>query len=269
MNANEAVVARFAAGEISPEIALAQLLLLGEVPDAAGLPAPVAALARAHAGRLEALAGLARSGFDPQGEDQVAATAALFDRLATTAPEAAVAFYTLGDPALLAAATAELVAVIRRWAPLEGAAVLDFGCGIGRVARALAPIAREVTGIDLSANMIAEARRRATQPNLSFEGSDGGALRFAAAHFDCVLAIDCFPFLVRADLLDRQLAEFARVLRPGGTLIVFNWSYRGDPAQDDAEARQLGSRHGLEPERVGERPFAIWDGMGYQFRRTA
>ena len=82
-------------------------------------------------------------------------------------------------------------------------------------------------------------------------------------------AADCFPFLVQAggDLLDRQVAEFARVLRPGGDLLVFNWSYRGDDAADIADAHALAARHGFGVLHAGARPFAIWDGRGFQLRR--
>lgn len=263
-------VARFQAGEISAEIALAQLLLTGTVPDPATLPDPVATLARAHADRLAPLAALARAGFDPPGEDQVAATAALFDRLAVTAPEAAVAFYTLGDPALLDAATAELAAVIGRWVPLAGASLLDWGCGIGRVAAALAPRAGDILGVDLSAGMIAEARRRcAGLANVRFRVTDGGPLHLTDGSVDAVLAVDSLPFLVRSGpaAVDRQVAEFARTLRPGGHLLIFNWSYRNDPAADRAEAQALADAHGLALDRAGEQPFAIWDGTGFLFTR--
>lgn len=267
MNAADAILARWSAGEISREIALAQLLLTGSVPDPDTLPGPIAGLARAQAGRLEALAALARQGFDASGTPAVAA---LFDRLAAVAPEAGVAFYTLGDPALMAAATAELVAVIRAWAPVNGGDVLDFGCGIGRVALALAPHARTVLGVDLSTGMIDQALARVRdQTNLDFRVSDGNALPCADASVDAVLAIDCFPFLVQtgAEAVDRQIGEFARVLRPGGALLVFNWSYRGDGARDVADAHALAARHGFVVEAADEAPFAIWDGRGFHLRR--
>lgn len=265
-------------GAISPPIALARLALSGMTPDRAELAAlaeadprlrPLAELAAAQSARLATLSQLAAGGMDPEGDDMVAATASLFDRLAGEAPEAGVAFYSLGDPALLAAATAELVAVVRDWASVEGRRVLDLGCGIGRVAIALAPHAREVVGIDVSAGMVAEAERRA-----------GGVARFAVANgrdlrewsdrrFDLVIAADSFPYLVRAGLVERQVAEITRVLAPGGDLVVFNWSYRGDPEGDATEVQTLAAAHGLELVRAGERPFAIWDAFGFQLRKPA
>ena len=273
----EEVLGACAAGEISPQIAVARFVLSGSPVDAealaaraAGEPAgsplrEVAALAAAHAPRLARLGRIAAGGLDPEGPDLLAATAALFDRLAGEEPEAAGAFYSLGDPALLAAATAELVAVVRGWAPVEGRAVLDFGCGIGRAAIALAPHAGRVVGIDISGGMIAQARERAAGlANASFEVNDGSALPLPDAAFDLVLAVDSFPYLVRAGVVEARLAEMVRVLRPGGDLLVFNWSYRGD---DAADAREAATAPGFAVVRSGERPFVIWDGTGYHLRR--
>lgn len=76
--------------------------------------------------------------------------------------------------------------------------------------------------------------------------------------------MDSFPYLVRAGVLDAQLSEIARMLRPGGDLLVFNWSYRGDEAADAAEAAGAA---GFTCLRSGERPFSIWDASGFHLRR--
>ena len=271
---------RFKTGEISPEIALTLLLLADSEADPTGrldalagadpALAPLNRLAIRQGARISRVQALVTAGIDPDQAD-IAATRAHFDRLAAQAPEEAVALYAFGDPDLLAAATAELVEVIAAWTNLAGARILDFGCGIGRVAAAIAPLAAEVIGIDLSARMIAEARRRtAGVSNVRFEVGNGADLAgFGDGSFDLVLAVDSFPYLVRAggDVLRAQTAEIARVLRVGGELIVFNWSYRGDLVADTNDARILGEASGLRLVRAGEQPFSIWNGAGFQFVR--
>ncbi len=271
---------RFKAGETSPEIALTLLLLADSEPDPAARleilsradPAlrTLAALAGDQRTRVAQVQALVASGIDPAAAD-IAATRAHFDRLAVQAPEAAVALYSFGDPDLLAAATVELVTLIAAWSPPAGKRVLDFGCGIGRVAAALAPLAAEVIGVDLSEQMVAQARARtAGLPNLRFEVSDGIDLPFPDASFDLVLAVDSFPYLVRAGegVLTSTLTDIARLLRPGGELLVFNWSYRGDLGQDADDARRLGEVAGLRLFRAGEQALRIWNGAGFSFVRA-
>jgi len=274
-----AIIAACAAGEISPEIALSRLLLLGTAPDPAELarlatPGPLArlaVLADTHRDQLEPLSAFARAGLDP-GDDTMAGTAALFDRFAAQAPEAGVAFYSFGDPEALARATSELVAVIREWAPPAGRRVVDLGCGIGRVSLALAAEAAAVTGIDVSAGMVAAAQARSGSARATFVQGDGlGLPMIANGAADLLLAVDCWPFVVRGGpaATDALVAEIARVLAPGGDFIIFNWSYRGDPALDDRDAHMLAEGHGFDVVRAGERPFAIWDGVGFHLRRRA
>lgn len=271
---------QFKAGETSPEIALTLLLLADSEPDPAARleilsradPAlrTLAALAGDQRTRVAQVQALVASGIDPAAAD-IAATRAHFDRLAVQAPEAAVALYSFGDPDLLAAATVELVTLIAAWSPPAGKRVLDFGCGIGRVAAALAPLAAEVIGVDLSEQMVAQARARtAGVPNLRFEVSDGIDLPFPDASFDLVLAVDSFPYLVRAgeSVLTSTLTDIARLLRPGGELLVFNWSYRGDLGQDADDARRLGEVAGLRLFRAGEQALRIWNGAGFSLVRA-
>jgi hypothetical protein len=65
------------------------------------------------------------------------------------------------------------------------------------------------------------------------------------------------------------MGEATRLLRPSGRLLVFNWSYRGDAAADEAEAAAYADQLGLRVARAGETPFAIWDARGWLFERSA
>jgi SAM-dependent methyltransferase len=237
-----------------------------------------AAMTRLVEGRTDALDRLAAevhatgAQHDASGVDGVARIAAFFDRAVAHSPEASVALYSLGDPAILAQATAEIVDWLEAHELLRrDADVLDLGCGIGRVAAALAPRCRSVLGLDVSAGMVAEARRRnAALANVRFEqtsGQDLDALPDAA--FDLVLAIDSFPYIVQAghDLIDRHVQGAARVLRPGGALAVLNFSYRGNKLADQSDAAALAAAHGFALEQAGAAPFSVWDGTAFVFRR--
>lgn len=281
----EQTVALCSAGAISPEVALARLALAGIPPETiatylAATPGPgavaLAARLRSHDAQLRALAKLGGTLDDGAGAgseaEAIARIGAGFDRAVARVPETSVAAYSLGDPAILASATAEIRDwLLGRGLLPPGCVVLDLGCGIGRVAAALAEHAREVLGLDVSAAMIAEARRRhGSDPRLRFAVTDGRGLEaWPAAVFDLILAVDSFPYLVQVsrDLAARHVRQAARALRPGGTLVVLNLSYRGDPGADRADAAEWAAASGLALTAADERPFRLWDGTAYVFAR--
>jgi SAM-dependent methyltransferase len=191
------------------------------------------------------------------------AWAEVFDRLAELSPEAAVALYSLGDAERLEAATAEVVARIDAMGLLgPDRAVLEIGCGIGRFLAALAGRVDVVVGLDVSARMCAEAgRRTAPFPNawaVRTGGRDLAAL--GSARFDLVLAVDSFPYLVNAGLAEVHLEEIARVLKPGGDLLVFNWAYDGGRPPERA--------FGLRRVAVDRAGFRAWDASAFRFHKT-
>ncbi len=105
----------------------------------------------------------------------------------------------------------------------EGARVLDVAAGRGAnlfpAAEAVGASGR-VVGIDLATAMV-EATARAIAArglaNASMLHMDAEALEFADASYDVVLCSFAYFFFPH---LHRALAEFARVLRPGGTLLL-------------------------------------------------
>lgn len=278
-----------AAGDLPANVALMRVLIESASPDEAGALIR-AALGEARDGAAcERLAELSRlidrypdawttvrsvmaeadHADGGQGEgDPVAHWAGVFDRLAASAPDPGSALYALGSPDLLDRATAEVVSRLADWGCVgPDLAALEIGCGSGRFVAALAPLMASVTGLDVSAGMIGQARRRcAGLANVRLLAGSGRDLaRIDDASLDLVLASDVFPYLVGISdaLAAHHVAEAARVLRPGGRLVVFNYSYRGDPARDARDFIEAAEHAGLRPERLGERGLDLWDGLAF------
>jgi SAM-dependent methyltransferase len=233
----------------------------------------LAMLARRHRDGLAQLERMAAEGDVEHApavsaEAGIAAARAMFDRLVRISPEAAVAAYSLGDRRLLDEATAEVVTWLRGIGALAGRpAVLDLGCGIGRFCASLAPEAARGVGVDVAPAMVEAARARcAALENVRVEACSGRDLAgFGAGAFGLVLAVDVFPYFVQAGLVERHVAEAARVLRPGGSLVLVNFSYR-DAGGDHGDVARLADRAGFAVLRDGERPFHSWDGAAWWLR---
>jgi 2-polyprenyl-3-methyl-5-hydroxy-6-metoxy-1,4-benzoquinol methylase len=269
------------AGRITADTALVQLLLAGE--SAAGIRERVrisrdASAAWAELDRLTQRAPLERlrrmldgAGLDHATAVTPDAVAVQFDRAVAESPEASVAMYSLGDRARLQVATAEIVDWLCQTRLLgPDLDVLDLGCGIGRVAGAIAGHVRWVLGPEISRGMLQEAKARCQEAgNVSFvltSGRDLSAL--ADATFDLVLAVDSFPYLVQAGVAERHIAEVHRVLRLPGKLVLLNLSYRDCRDADQADAESWAHRHGFALQSSGLSPFRLWDAVAYVLERT-
>jgi SAM-dependent methyltransferase len=127
---------------------------------------------------------------------------------------------------------------VSRLAVPAGAHVLDVACGTGNLAIPIARAGAVVTGVDIAANLILQARERAAAEGLpiQFDEGDAEALPYPDASFDVVVSMFGVMFAPRPEV---AASELARVLKPGGLLALANWN----PASFSAKMFKVGSQH--------------------------
>lgn len=129
----------------------------------------------------------------------------------------------------------------RRLGLQPGARVLDAGCGVGDVARTLAKEnGLDVTGVDILDFNLINARRRSEAAGLAdrtrFVRADYHRLPYRPESFDAVYTMETF---VHAADPETVLSEFFRVLRPGGRLVMFEYSRTPDDQLSEQSRRAL------------------------------
>jgi len=208
-------------------------------------------------------------------EEGIEAYRRFFDRAVRRDEPSSVAAHSLGDPELLAQSTVEVVQLLDHLGVLgTGRRALEIGCGIGRILAALAPRLAAIHGTDIAPRMIETSRRACTGlANVTLSVTSGLDLSgIEAASFDLVLAVDSFPYIYHTSrtLAALHVREAARVLRPGGDLIILNYSYRDDVGSDRREVARLFDSAGLELLANGERPpLRLWDAYLFHGRRAS
>jgi ubiquinone/menaquinone biosynthesis C-methylase UbiE len=104
---------------------------------------------------------------------------------------------------------------------------LDPGTGTGALAFALAPHVREVVGVDVVPELLAQARKRAEQrSNVSFVEGDATKLPFGYGEFDLAGTLRTLHHIARPELV---VAELARVTRSRGRVLVMDQIAPVDP----------------------------------------
>ncbi len=107
--------------------------------------------------------------------------------------------------------------MLRMCGPLEGRSLLDVGCGEGRFCRMAGAHGAQTTGLDPTLPLLETARAR--HPEGSYLVDVGEDLPFENSSFDVVVF-----YLTLIDIPDfrKAISEGARVLRPGGRMVIGN-----------------------------------------------
>lgn len=128
-----------------------------------------------------------------------------------------IAFSGLKHDFFLAAKIIQLKALFERHFGTTKPALLDIGCGVGRMHPLLMPLCASLSGTDLSTESL--ERARLDNPDVSYRTQLEGRLDWPDEAFDATLAV-CV--LHHVPVVERPgfMAEMARVTRPGGLAIV-------------------------------------------------
>ena len=161
--------------------------------------------------------------------------------------------------------------------------VLEIGCGAGRMTRALAAYFGEVYAVDISREMVRQARQAVADfPNAHVIRNNGKDLSALAPHwwgrfgigrrldFDFALSLIVFQHIPSRAIIENYVREVHRVLRPGG---LFKFQVQGAPLLAAPEqswvgewytgqqAREMAERCGFELRYeygAGEQYYLLW-----------
>lgn len=132
-------------------------------------------------------------------------------------------FYALGERDWQ-----DFVSHWRRYGLSDGTAV-EIGCGAGRLTKHLAAHFRQVHALDVSEDMIEYARKHIQQNSVRFTLVDGSEIPDPSGSVDSVFSAQVFQHLDQQSDVENYLREIARVLAPGGTMMIhipiFAWPF--------------------------------------------
>jgi SAM-dependent methyltransferase len=150
--------------------------------------------------------------------------------------------------------------------------VLEIGCGAGRVTRALGRIFGEVHGVDVSGEMVAQARAAvADMPHVHVYQNNGFDLSvIPPLEFDFAYSFIVFQHVPSREIIENYVREVHRLLGPGA---LFKFQVQGYPLTSspdqtwlgvpfsEAQARQMADRCGFElryNHGAGEQYYWLW-----------
>ena len=154
--------------------------------------------------------------------------------------------------------------------------VLELACGTGEVTRLVHDLGHDVTALDFSEDMLAVARlKHAGKDRLRFLLADAGQTMEAADSYDAILCRHLVWTLVEPE---EAFADWFRILRPGGRLLIYDGDWAKPQASGQWAARLLALWDKISPDEyydgpISERHATIMErlpfGEGLTFERLA
>lgn len=149
---------------------------------------------------------------------------------------------------------------------------LDIGCGIGRLEQFFAPDFKKVHGIDISEEMIQQARKRLSSfRNVEIWATDGKTYPFGKDTFDFIFSYLVFQHMPSRAVVEQNFKEIFRVLKPEGVAKIqirgghtpFKWQWFYGPSWNEKQAREMVEAIGFKvfkTEGAGTKRFWLWLG---------
>jgi ubiquinone/menaquinone biosynthesis C-methylase UbiE len=181
-------------------------------------------------------------------------------------------FFASGRQTVREEILTDMINICQGKAP-EEMTVLEIGCGVGRVTRALAEVFGTVHGVDVSGEMVRQATAgNADVPNAHFWHNNGADLA-VLGHItvDFAFSSIVFQHIPSREVIENYVREVNRLLRPGG---LFKFQVQGDATMkteagdtwlgvpfSDRQAVEMASRCGFEPRYrhgAGGQYFWLW-----------
>jgi ubiquinone/menaquinone biosynthesis C-methylase UbiE len=181
-------------------------------------------------------------------------------------------FFASGEQAIREDILTDMVNICQGKDPKE-MRVVEIGCGAGRLTRALSSVFGEVHAVDVSGEMVAQAKSAlADRPNIHLYQNNGCDLSvIPTLGFDFAYSAIVFQHIPNREIIESYVREVARLLKPG---TLFKFQVQGDvnveSKPDDtwvgvpfstAQADAMALRCGFEPRYrhgAGQQYFWLW-----------
>lgn len=181
-------------------------------------------------------------------------------------------FYASGEQTVREEILTDMINICQDKEPKQ-MKVLEIGCGAGRVSRALANLFGEVHAVDVSGEMVAQARAGLrNHPNAHIYQNNGTDLTvLPPGPYDFAFSSIVFQHIPSREVIENYVREVSRLLRPGA---LFKFQVQGDTSIQttpddtwlgvsfsDAEACAMAERCGFEPRYrhgAGQQYFWLW-----------